>query len=49
MEIHQYWSVPRQTQKMTTPSFAKEWRLQYDHFRKESQVKSTTSQQNWSK
>ena len=23
MEIHQYWTVPRQTQRMTTPSFAK--------------------------
>ena len=31
MEIHQYWTVPRQTQRMTTPSFAKKWRLQYNH------------------
>ena len=23
MEIHQYWTVPRQTQRMTTPSFAR--------------------------
>ena len=23
MEIHQYWTVPRQTQMMTTPSFTK--------------------------
>ena len=26
-----YWTVPRQTQRMTTPSFAKKWRLQYNH------------------
>ena len=32
MEIHQYWTVPRQTHMMmTTPSFAKKWRLQYNH------------------
>ena len=31
MEIHQYWTVPRQTQRMTTPSFAEKWRLQYNH------------------
>ena len=29
MEVHQYWTVPRQTQRMTTPYFAKNWRLQY--------------------
>ena len=49
MEIHQYWTVPRQTQRMTTPSFAKKWRLQYNHWRKGSQLESTTSQQNLSK
>ena len=27
MEIHQYWTVPRQIQRMTNPSFAKQWRL----------------------
>ena len=27
MEIHQYRTVPRQTQRSTTPSFAKKWRL----------------------
>ena len=26
IEIHQYWTVPRQTQRMTTPSFAKKLR-----------------------
>ena len=31
MEIHQYWTVPRQTQRMTIPFFAKKWRLQYNH------------------
>ena len=31
MEIHQYWTVPKQTQKMATPSFEKKWRLQYNH------------------
>ena len=35
MEIHQYWTVPRQTQRMTTPSFAKKWRLQYNHWERE--------------
>ena len=49
MEIHQYWTVPRQTQRMTTPSFAEKWRLQYNHWRKGGQLESTTSQQNWSK
>ena len=29
--IHQYWTVPRQTQRTTTQSFAKMWRLQYNH------------------
>ena len=29
--------------------FAKKWRLQYNHWRKGSQLESTTSQQNWSK
>ena len=36
MEIHQYWTVPRQTQRATTPSFAKKLRLQY------SQLELTT-------
>ena len=36
MEIHQYWTVPRQTQRMTTPFFAEKWRLQYNHWRKGS-------------
>ena len=49
MEIHQYWTVPRQTQRMATPSFAEKWRLQYNHWRKRSQLESTISQQNWSK
>ena len=31
MEIHQYSTVPIQTQRMTTPSFAEKWRLQYNH------------------
>ena len=35
MEIHQYLTVPRQTQRMTTPSFAKKWRLRYNYWRKE--------------
>ena len=29
LEIHQYWTVPRQTQRITTPSFAQIWLLQY--------------------
>ena len=29
MKIHQYGTVPRQTQRMTIPSFAEMWRLQY--------------------
>ena len=49
MEIHQYWTVPILSQRMTTPSFAKKWRLQYNRWRKESLLKLTTSQQNWSK
>ena len=49
MEIQQCWTVPRQTQKMSIPSFAKKWRLQYNHWTKGSQLESTTSQQNWSK
>ena len=36
-------------QRMATPSFAEKWRLQYNHWRKGSQLESTTSQQNWSK
>ena len=47
MEIHHYWTVPRETQRMTTPSFAEKWRLQYNHRSKGSQLESTTSQQNW--
>ena len=35
MEIYRYWTVPRQTQRMTTPSFAEKWRLQYTHWRRE--------------
>ena len=42
MEIHQYWTVHRQTQRTTTPSFAKKWRLHYNHQRRGL----TTSQQN---
>ena len=49
MEILQYWNVPWQTQRMTTPSFVKEWRLQYNHWRKGSCLESTTFKQNWSK
>ena len=45
MEIHQYWTVPRQTQRMTTPSYAEKSWLQYNHGRKGSQLESTTSQQ----
>ena len=41
MEIYQYWTVPRQTQRMTTPSFVEKWRLQYNHWRKGSQLEST--------
>ena len=36
-EIHQYWTVPRQTQRMTTPSFPKTLRLRYNSWRKGSQ------------
>ena len=49
LEIHQYWTVPTQTPRMTIPFFAKKWRLQYNHRRKGSQLESTTAQQNWSK
>ena len=38
MEIYRYWTVPRQTQRITTPSFAEKWRLQYNHWRKRSQL-----------
>ena len=34
---------------MTIPSFAKKWRLQYSHWRKENQLESTAYKQNWSK
>ena len=34
-------------QRMTTQSFAEKWRLQYNHWRKGSQLELTTSQQNW--
>ena len=27
MKIHQYWTVPRQTQRTTTPTFAKKWKM----------------------
>ena len=40
---------PRQTQTMTTPSFAKKWKLQYNHWREGSRLESTTYKQNWSK
>ena len=43
VEIHQYWTVPKQTQRITTPSFTKKWRLQYNHWRKRSQLESTPS------
>ena len=49
MEIHQYWTVPRQTQKMTTQSFAEKWKPQYNYWRKGNQLESTTSHQKWSK
>ena len=35
--------------RTTTPSFAKKWRLHYNHLKKGSQLESTTFQQNWSK
>ena len=38
--------LPRQTQRTTTLSFAKKWRLQCNHSRKGGQLESTTSQQN---
>ena len=31
METHQYWTVPRQSQRITIPSFAEKWKLQYRH------------------
>ena len=49
MEIHQYWTVPKQTQRMTTASSAESWRLQYNYWREGNQLEWTTSQQNWSK
>ena len=49
MEINQHLTVPRQKQRTTTPSFAKKWRLMYNHWRKRSYLESTTSQQNWSR
>ena len=42
MEINQYWTVPRQTQRTAIPSFAKKWRLQYNHWSKGSQLELTT-------
>ena len=39
-------SVPRSSGQF---SFAEKWRPQYNHWRKGSQLESTTSQQNWSK
>ena len=51
MEIHQYWNVPRYTQRTTTPSLVKKWRLQYNHWRKgrklEWQHPSRTSPSRW--
>ena len=38
MEIYQQWTVPRQTQRMITPSFAKTWRLRYNHWKKGKSV-----------
>ena len=46
VEVHQYWTPPRQKQRTTTTSFAKKWRLQYIHWRKRSQLELTTFQQN---
>ena len=40
VEIHQCWTVPRKTQRMTTPSFAKKRRLQYNQWRKGSRLES---------
>ena len=49
LETHQYWTVPEQTQRTTTPSFAKKCRLQYSHWRKGSQLELITPQWNLSK
>ena len=49
VEIHQYWTVPRQTKRKSTPSSAKKWRLQDNPWRNRSQLKFTTSQKTWSK
>ena len=38
---------PKQTQRTATPSFAKKWRLQCNHWRKRSQLELTTSQRSW--
>ena len=46
MEILQYWTVPSQAQRTTTPSFAKKWRVKYNYWRKSSQLVLTISQQN---
>ena len=42
-EILQNWTVPRQTQRTTTQSFGEKWRLQYNHWKKGSQLELTTS------
>ena len=41
--------IPSHTGPKDTPSFAKKWRLQHNHWRKGSQLELTTPQQNWSK
>ena len=43
IEIHKYWTVPRQTQRTTTPPFTKKWRLQYTHWRKGNPPELTTA------
>ena len=54
VEIRQYWTVPRQTQRITTPSFAKKsggcsTTTEKKKKKKESYLDSTASQQDWSK
>ena len=47
VEIHQYWTVPRQTQRPTIPSIAKKCRLQCSYWIKGSKLELTKSQKNW--
>ena len=47
MEIHQYLTVPRHTQRMTTPSFAKKWRLQYNHWGKGTIIEEREVSWSW--